>query len=157
MSIEIVRTSPDSVIYENHREDFETCPSCGHNKETREWFDNKYPIILSLDTGGYSIYSRAIIVSECDKCFEKSWVHYYLTSLSYSFDGLTKKQLDVITKEIEKRKLNGVRDFQTSLCCRCNNLTGISFDNFKGYRSCSCGSGGCEKKCKTFKSLVLRG
>ena len=99
----------------NHREDFTSCPGCDMQYSNEEW-DN-LAAILVLDEM-YGKHGSIVIVSECDVCFEKSWVHHWLIGF---FDQFPEDWQQAIAKEYKDRKDVVDRSWNKSLCKTCKN------------------------------------
>lgn len=56
-----------------HREDFESCPYCYAQYENEEWY--KYTVDVVRNHFRFPNVGASTVISECPKCFEKSWVH----------------------------------------------------------------------------------
>lgn len=99
-----------------HRRDFETCPCCDTRYKNEKW--NEHAIILVLrEIFGKHEYCG--IVSECPKCFEKSWVHNDLRCL---YDVIFGEEWEIAGyKEYENRKAAAQKKWEKSLCITCKN------------------------------------
>ena len=146
---QVVQTNPIELETQNHRGDLESCPFCDLKQE--DWHSKN--TIVVLNPTQFFLPARVIIIDECPKCFEKSWVHNNLRSLAYLDIGFTSRQLKMIDKEIESRQIEGIRGFQKSKCASCSRLTELNFDNFYPFTSCQGRSGRAEKECSKWSAL----
>jgi hypothetical protein len=107
-----------------HRADFEHCPSCDARFDDQTW--DEAAVIMSLEvTGGK--HGSVVIVSECPKCFEKSWVHNTFCSLScgVTFPEHWRK---AAAEEHTRRHTAAVHVFTDSLCAQCAHLRKLECD-----------------------------
>ena len=63
-----------------HREDFETCPYCNRIQSHELWTENIIDIVENHFRFPHT--GTVTAISECNSCFEKSWVH---RKISYSY------------------------------------------------------------------------
>ena len=138
--------------YEDHREDFETCPSCDFKMDSEKW--DKIAHTLILEPKFYRKGSVATI-SDCPECSKSSWVHQWIDSFS-NYSNWPKKWQKAATKRGEKLKLQALREWAFSLCGKCKLLTGATID-YHAYRHCKNGSSGpATKECSNFKMVKVK-
>jgi len=133
--------------YQSHRNDFRTCPSCGHKMEYEEWSKTSHTVVLEprcQKPGNVSI------ITECPKCFEDSWVHEPMNCFGYS-NWPEKWKLAVKAKE-NIVKLQALRDWAFSLCGKCTKLEEGNV-NYYAWSSCDGRSGSVETECERFVAL----
>ena len=137
--------------YQDHRADFETCPSCGHSMTHAQWKRAAHTLCLRpacQKSGNVSV------VSECPKCFENTWVHEPMGCFSYG--GWPKKWSEAVERESERVKLQALRDWAASLCGRCAKLTGGKVE-YSTYCYCDGRMGPAElEECDRFEELPKR-
>ena len=136
--------------YQSHRNDFKTCPGCGHVMDYKEWRKISHTVVLEprcQKPGNVSI------ITECPKCFEDSWVHEPMQCFGYG-DWPVKWKLAVEAKEDEV-KLQALRDWAFGLCGRCAKLKEGKVEYY-GWSSCDGRSGGVETECERFVELPNR-
>lgn len=143
--MKIVNSGPDRQA--NHRADFTTCPNCQHEMEDGEW--DKASTILVLNPACYKAGSVSVI-SECPKCFEKSWVHHPMSGFKYS--NFPSKIIEAVWKLEASTRLEALRNWGKSICHRCKNLESATVE-FHAWRQCIKGSGPAETECEKFKTL----
>lgn len=130
----------------NHRKDFQTCPNCDHEMLYTDW-DN-YATHLVLDTI-QGKHGSAVIVSECPKCFEKSWVHQDLRS---DIEHISEEWQEALSKELKDRIAIAQREWDLSLCRTCKKIEKTpQIKDTIAYRSCAKGLGPVVKKCDLYK------
>ena len=139
--------------YDNHREDFVSCPHCKHEMETKEWDKIAHTLILSPRCIKSSCVAS---LSECPKCFKNSWVHEPIDSFEYT--EFPEKWKEAVRKTGKEKKLNALRDWGRSLCWKCEKLESARVE-FHAWRYCemygkgSSASGPAETKCEHFKNI----
>lgn len=130
----------------NHRRDFETCPSCGHRMKYEDW--DKYATILILDII-HGKHGSVGVVSECPKCFEKSWTHQLV--IGY-FEHISEEWQDAVDKERKERIAVAQRNWDTSLCRTCKRIDKAPREKDTiAYRTCYTGMGSVTKKCDQYR------
>lgn len=139
----IVKSGADIGL--GHRGDFETCPDCGHKMKNQEWEHAAVTLVLEPCCVKSSSVS---VVSECPKCFEKSWVHERMAGFDWN-DAFPQNWKDAVKKLKESTRLQAARDWGASICWQCKHLTEAMID-FHAWRSCKCGSGPAMKECDVF-------
>lgn len=100
----------------NHRLDFETCPFCDHKMPYLKWDD--YAVILVLDIV-QGKHADVVVVSECPKCFEKSWTHQCGIG---DFEEMSVEWQEAVNKEIAHRRKVEKRKWELSLCFTCKKV-----------------------------------
>lgn len=135
--------------YQDHRRDFETCPSCGYHMCGEDW--EGVVVALILEPRDYHAGCVAIS-SECPKCFEKSWIHYPMSIFPYKeiwpegwIEAVEKKEKEILDQ--------AKKDWDESLCKKCKLLNKRSDVLYQAWKSCKIGLGGpAVKECEHFKS-----
>ena len=101
----------------NHRRDFETCPFCDHKMPYLKW--DEYAIILVLDVV-QGKHADVVVVSECPKCFEKSWTHQ--DGPLGDYEHISMEWQEAVVKEIAERRKVAKRAWELSLCFTCKKV-----------------------------------
>lgn len=131
-----------------HREDFETCPDCNHRMKSEEW--DKTALVLVLEPRIWKS-SAVAVVSECPKCFEKSWVHARMDGFRWN-DAFPQDWKDRVKALEESTRLAALRDWGASLCWNCKHLESGKID-FHAWRHCKRGSGPALKECDIYEPI----
>lgn len=138
-----------SECHENHRNDFMTCPFCEHKAESSYW--KKQAVMLVLQPKVVRVGCVAIW-SECDKCFEKSWVHYTYEHIETDskwnefFPKSWANKVDLFAKSL---KIQAANSWCKALCGRCKNLHDVDI-KYHAWRNCTIGMGPPETECEQF-------
>lgn len=123
-----------------HRVGVTSCPHCDHNDNDYDsWHAGALAIVTEIVHGKHG--SMAVI-SECPKCFKKSWVHEAFSAFSYTDAYAEWKELAAKTEAERHRK--GLIVFCDSLCVRCVHLRGFEGDTL------------CWKKCTMGKDDAIK-
>lgn len=115
----------------NHRRDFETCPFCSHKMPYLKWDD--YAVILVLDVV-QGKHADVVVVSECPKCFEKSWTHQCGIG---DFEEMSMEWQEAVNKEIASRRAIAKRQWELSLCFTCKKVEELPGERAT-WASCTC-------------------
>lgn len=118
MIIEKIITKTFLLSYNSHRGDLETCPCCGRRQKVKDWEIQAGELCLDIVFGKHG---SAVIITECPKCFEKSWVHIKIPLIYYD-DIFPIEWLDAAGIEFRKRKEAAQKKWDNSLCKKCKNL-----------------------------------
>ena len=133
--------------FKYHRGDFETCPHCGQKFEDDEWDKHAVDLIIGIVN---CVHGRITVVSECPKCFEKSWVHHNFTTFMFDDEGKWPKGWNkAAIKEQADRQLRALREWGAGICWKCKKLTGGDISTH-AWRNCARGSGPTETACDSF-------
>ena len=132
----------------NHRADFKTCPHCDYEMEHDEW--HKVAVTLVLQPRNYKSGSVAVL-SECPKCFEKSWTHESMDCFAYH-DEFPQAWIDRVDKLAKQTKLYALRAWGSGICHSCMHLSSGTID-YHAWRSCILGSGPVQKDCEDYDPL----
>lgn len=142
---QIVRSA---LRFGKHRTNFVTCPSCEHEMEIRKW--RKAAIVLApiIFMGSHG---AVVVVSECPKCYKKSWVHHRVEDFTDHSDW-PKTWIKAVKEEAAKRQLEALREWGKGICHNCIHLKGGTITTH-AWRSCIIGFGPPEKECETYVAL----
>lgn len=132
----------------NHRGDFETCPSCEHKIDDKEW--RKINSILILEPTCYKSDSVALM-AECPECFSKSWVHERMSNFD-SWSDHPKEWIERVTVLRNETKLKAVRDWGRGICWNCKYLYSAKIE-YNAWRKCKIGYGPARTECDRFEKL----
>ncbi len=127
----------------SHRSDFETCPHCAHEMSWEQW--GKRDSILILEPR-YAKAGYAAVMSECQKCFELSWVHRRFRDIESPSSWAKAAE-----KESASLHLAAIRKFGKSLCWRCKQLESATIEHH-AWVHCQegCRSGPTKTSCVIF-------
>lgn len=128
-----------------HRGDFETCPHCDHVMSHEKWIRMAKTLCLRPRS---IKYGYASILTECPKCFEVSWIHSRLDSISHYH--VPKTWIAAAEKEAAAQKLTALRHWGKSLCWKCRLLKSGTIE-YSTQRICEKGLGPSEILCSLFK------
>lgn len=142
----IVTRGCDSHV--DHRSDFTSCPSCDHQMDNDGW--EKAAVELVLDPAVYKSGSVAV-VSECPKCFAKSWVHERMYSFDFSDHWPDDWKKAVKQREASVR-LVALREWGGAICHRCAHLKSGTVE-YHAWRECVAGLGPAMRECEKFKAI----
>lgn len=138
-----------------HRAMITVCPDCNYDSDESNTANDKPwmqgAVILVLQPRFYK-KGHVAIVSECPKCFKKSWLHVDIDRVHWFSQCLPKKWIDAIKAEGERLKLQAVREWPKGLCWRCKHLKEATID-YHCYRQCIVGMGGPETECDDFEQV----
>lgn len=116
--------------------------------DNEEW--EKQSVILVLSPRCYKSGCVAIL-SECPKCFKKSWVHERMATFKFN-DKIPESWVKAV-EELEKTvKLEALREWGRGICHQCKHLTGGKIE-YHAWRECIRGYGPSEKECEKFEKL----
>lgn len=149
-------------ILSSHRRSITRCPFCDFGDWDTDWHSADLAREVILDHYMNKVES-AIIISECPKCHNMSWVHRGLEYLIWDTEDNENSPFDkqLVQEEIERRKHNAYTDWENSLCKTCKFLTkppkhgtmyarveceGYMADGMSGKRS-----GWVEESCKDYQ------
>ena len=132
-----------------HRGDFTTCPHCDAEAPSLRW--DATAVILVTDTVWGKVSGFAV-VSECQKCFEKSWVHRDFGQIVFMAERGTwpKAWGNVAAKAKRDKNVAAARDWAFGLCGKCVRLTSATCD-VSARRTCKIGIGPVVMECEKFK------
>lgn len=105
---------PSSV---RHRIGVTRCPHCDHDSD--EWEKSAVLLVLCEVHGKHGY---VVVVNECPKCFEKSWVHQPFTWFQDYHDEYPEEWKTAAQKEYTRRHVAAVSKFADSLCAKCAHL-----------------------------------
>ena len=66
----ILQKGPEN--FKDHREDFQTCPTCGYKMEPEKWSKHSHTLCL---IPAYTKTDSVTVISRCPKCNNDSWIH----------------------------------------------------------------------------------
>jgi hypothetical protein len=138
--------------YNEHREDFRSCPHCDFKAETEVWENAATTLVLEP-----RCYKKACvaIISECPKCFQPSWVHEPMDCFNDYTNRWPKKWVESVNKREAVVRLKALRDWAFSLCGKCAHLESGEV-NCGTYRRCKRGCGPVEMdECELFQRVKL--
>jgi len=135
--------------YQSHRNDFRTCPHCDHCMDHKEW--DKAAHTLVLEPRCYKS-GNIVLITECPKCFEDSWVHKPMSCFEYT--DAPEKWKEAVVKKEAAVKLQALRDWANGLCGKCAKLESGEV-NYHAWRDCcdGCRSGPVKTECEEFVEL----
>lgn len=138
------------VEMRNHRVDFEGCPHCEFRMDWQKW--DKYACLLILESS-FEKKGHVTVISECPKCFEKSWIHESMDCINaHRQFPFPKKWIVAIEQFAAACKLKALRDWAVGLCGRCSQLSCGKID-YGTWRECSIGFGPVATECDSFMSI----
>jgi hypothetical protein len=141
----ILQKGPEE--YKDHREDFATCPTCGHKEEHEKWSQNSHTLCL---IPAYMKVDSVTVISKCSKCDNDSWVHVPMHHF-HGFSDWPKSWQKAVQKHEAKVRLVALRNWGASLCWNCKNLESAKVD-YRAYRYCMNGSSGpAVTECEHYK------
>lgn len=143
-----IRSSWDCTIY-NHRGSLDCCPFCQFEQKIKEWHKQASILVVAEIQG---VHRSVAIVTECPKCFEKSWVHIEMSFSTYD-SCYSKSWIEAIRKEYDKRCLSALREWKKGICGECALLTGGEITTH-AWSLCDGRSGGVEIKCDRFQEIL---
>jgi hypothetical protein len=117
----IVRSFDTAAVW--HRAGITSCPHCDHNAD--DWEKTATTLVLATIHGKHG---SVVVVNECPKCFEKSWVHQPFSFFDKWTDGYSEEWKAAANAEYAKRHLAAVTTFADSLCARCSHLRSLKCD-----------------------------
>ena len=140
----------DAARY-SHRAGVTDCPHCGAQFDYEKWRGNALTLALCEVHGRHG---AAVVVSECPKCFKKSWIHTDLDGF-FDFQNWPEGWVEAAREERARRCIAAIRALGRSLCWRCRFLTDGSVSTVTRI-NCSFGgtgsrSGPAETECEKFK------
>lgn len=147
----LVTSGADSGIA--HRAGITDCPHCKFEPGRTDDGDKLW------DKAGHTLVLQprvyksgcVVVVSECPKCFESSWVHIRMSGFDWN-DCWPKKWKEAVAKEDVRVRLEAAREWPTGLCWRCKHLTSATIE-YHAWRHCIVGSGSTRTKCEKFQQL----
>ena len=152
-------TRSDSCLQTvKHREGIYNCPHCDHNPEDSSkgafsdalfWWGNNAEILICAVVRGR--HDSVALVTECPKCFKKSWCHFPLSGFDY-YPDLPKNWASAVEEEEHSRHILAARNWSFGLCGRCEHLKSVTL-NTSARRTCAIGFGGPLRVCDMFKAV----
>lgn len=142
---EIIRDYPVEDL--PHRRDFETCPSCDTKYKNEKWNEHATILVLRIVFGKHE---DCAVVSECSKCFEKSWVHNHLYCV---YDTIFGEEWEIAAyKELDARREAAKIKWDRSLCRTCKKLEKPAKEkDTNAWITCPVLIGGATSKCEHYK------
>lgn len=135
--------------WNDHRGDFETCPSCHRKTWVKLW--QKMAHTLYLEPRHIKADSVAV-VSKCPICGADSWVHEPMSSFGRYLTMWPKTWQKAVQKHEAKVKLQALRDWGAGICWKCKKLESGTVE-YHAWRQCARGSGPAERQCEVFEEL----
>lgn len=132
----------------NHRADFKHCPSCDHPMINEDWESAAIVLVIEpavIKTGCVSV------VSECLKCFERSWVHASMGGFYWN-EAWPEAWKKAVKEREATVKLAALREWGAALCHNCRHLTSGTVDHH-AWRHCVRGSGPVTTECGKFEQV----
>lgn len=134
----IVRLSNDT--WTNARRDIWSCPFCHVSADIEVWDEHATKLILEPKVWKPGCVA---VFSECQNCFEQSWVHHRLRD-NYLFDERYPQHwMDKLTKLKKALDKKNKAEWKESLCSGCKNLQ-KGPDFYYGYPLIKCIKGDYE-------------
>jgi hypothetical protein len=131
-----------------HRADFRHCPHCEEPTPTEEWFKYVHIVVIGEVHGKHP---SGALVSECPKCFKKSWVHRDLALLEYE-GHLDANAKYAAKEELARRQLVALRLWGAGLCWNCTHLKSGSVSTAT-HRTCKRGFGPTQIECELYEAV----
>lgn len=122
MSIKCKITRSFDIRTVEHRTSVVSCPHCGTTFELDDW--GKHAAVLVLEEI-WGKHGSLAVVSECPKCFEKSWCHFEFSSFDKWCDWFAPDLRAAAYTEHERRHIAAVRRYSDSLCAKCEHLKNL--------------------------------
>jgi hypothetical protein len=116
--------------------------------ETDQW--DQAAVVLVLEPCYYKSGSVSV-VSECPKCFEKSWVHHGMSGFKWN-DAFPKAWKERVERLEKDTKLKAFREWGAGLCWSCKHLKEATVE-YHSWRSCIIGTGPSCTECPKFEPL----
>lgn len=135
-------------VIDSRREDHVHCPNCDHRMDYEEW--DKAAVMLVLHPLCWK-HGAVAVVSECPKCFDKSWTHESMDNFS-SYSDWPENWCEAVQKLAANERLKALREWGASICHTCKHLESGKID-YVAWRHCIIGSGGPEKKCLKYEPV----
>lgn len=110
----------------DHRANFENCPACDHKIDSRKWTANHSCTLVVAEVAGK--HGSVVVVSECPKCFKKSWIHQDFAFFSDWHEEYPYNWRDAATKEHERRHRATLESFCKSQCANCQHIRSLEID-----------------------------
>ena len=114
----------------------------------KEWDDASVMLVLHPQ---YFKLGYVAIVSECPKCFDKSWTHESMDNFGHYSDW-PENWCEEVNKLAAAERLKALRDWGGGICHTCKNLESGKID-YVAWRHCIAGSGTPVKKCPKYKKV----
>lgn len=148
----IVNSSADAHI--RHRETLHSCPYCDHiPPKPYEWWDKNAETLVLYPA--HVKVGHVALITECPKCFEKSWAHEAMHNFQPYKDYIWPVEWIRKVGEIyAKIRLDALRAWAFGLCGRCHLLDNGSVDEH-AWRNCVKGSGPPQTECDRFEEVVV--
>lgn len=105
-----------------HRAGVWTCPHCDYqedNYSVGKWEKGALTLVLAIVHGKHG---SVVVISECPKCFKKSWVHAEFSRFEEWSNTYPKEWKEAAIKERDRRHIASLIRFTDSLCARCRHL-----------------------------------
>jgi hypothetical protein len=132
-----------------HRAGISSCPHCQHDfgfDDRNLWIKNATALVLEVVQGKHGSIAY---ISECPKCFKKSWVHNEIGCF-YTHQEWPDGWEEAAEAEKGTRGLSNLRRFNHSLCASCTHIRGVEIGT-AGWRYCALkGHGHFEEECDKF-------
>lgn len=135
----------------NHRRDFETCPHCGKQYKSERWRKHRKSFSTQIH---FRKHTSGVVVSECQRCEGLSWVHVNLDSVT-QYSGYLKRWEIRAEKELAKRRLQALRDWEAGLCGGCAKLESEKVTTGT-WRECHIGFGPVQTECSDFIAKIIQ-
>lgn len=128
----VVQSLPAGIA---HRMGVTSCPHCDHNDmDYTSWHKGAVMLVTEIVQGKHGSMA---VVSECEKCFEKSWVHEMFSAFR-CYDEYDAEWKAVAEKVENARHLAALHEFCDSLCVSCVHLRGLEGDTLC-WKTCTMG------------------
>ncbi len=152
--VKILYETPPNFECITHRIGVWDCPECGQGEleDVDQWYlpESLKAVVLK---SSHSKANSAIVISECQKCFKKSWVHREL-KLFINEDSevykYSKKLIKALKEELKERVDKGKKQWEESLCKTCKVKKTVEWDCLYPFVNCGGFIGGATKECKRF-------
>ncbi len=134
----------------SHRPDFRHCPHCDEVTEHEDWLKRARVLVIAVV---YGKHGSIAVLSDCPKCFEKSWVHQDIQHVGRFMGelyGWPEEWTKAAEAEHSRRHLEGIRELDGSLCQSCAKLQTMEITTHV-WRNCGAGCGGPLKECMAYE------
>lgn len=133
-----------------HRNGVSNCPHCDFEPEKswKVWPEHAVSMVLNEVQ---CKHGSVAYISECPKCFKKSWVHHEIAGFDHSCERWPKGWPEAAKAEGRARALSNLRSCQGTLCMSCVHLVGVQIDTI-AWRWCKPKEHGWfETECNAYK------